>query len=140
MNKLVTRNHLFDDFFRDFPHGYFVRPLHGEPLPNQIKLDIKEDPKAFTVMAELPGVNRDAIEVHIEGDTVSVSAEVAQQDEQRSDERILRSERYFGSVARTLRLPQEVDEANAKARFENGVLTLTLPKRGSRAGQKLAID
>lgn len=140
MNKLVNRGHLFDDFFRDFTPGYLIRPLHGEMLPEQIKLDVREDPKNFTVMADLPGVSRDAIHVHIDGDMLSVSAEISQQDQQHKDEKILRSERYFGSVSRSLRLPAEVDEGSARARFENGVLTLTLPKKSSGGGQRLVIE
>ncbi|MBI3284223.1 MAG: Hsp20/alpha crystallin family protein [Burkholderiales bacterium] len=140
MNKLVSRGHLFDDLFRDFSPGYYIKPLHGEALPNQVKVDVKEDQKCFTVVADLPGVNREAITVEIDSDTVSISAEMSQQDQQSEDERVLRNERYFGSVARSLRLPQEVDEANAKARFENGVLTLTLPKKGASGGQRLVIE
>lgn len=140
MSKLVSRGHLFDDFFRDFSPGYLIRPLHGENLPEQIKLDLKEDPKNFTVIADLPGVSREAIQVQIDGDMLSVSAEISQQDQQNQDERVLRSERYYGSVARSLRLPQEVDEGNAKARFENGVLTLTLPKKIFGRAQRLVIE
>lgn len=140
MSKLVSRGHLFDDFFRDFSPGYLIRPLHGENLPEQIKLDLKEDPKNFTVVADLPGVSREAIQVQIDGDMLSVSAEISQQDQQNQDERVLRSERYYGSVSRSLRLPQEVDEGNAKARFENGVLTLTLPKKIFGRAQRLVIE
>ena len=58
MNSLVTRGSLFDDFFKDFAPGFYVRPLHGDglPAPSQIKVDVKETEGGFTVQAEVPGV------------------------------------------------------------------------------------
>lgn len=133
MNRLVTRNSLFDDFFREVP-GFFVRPLHGDPLPETIRLDIKEAGNSFVVSAEVPGVSKENIHVDIDGNEVSIRAEVKQEDAQTEDERVLRSERFFGAVARSISLPAEIDESASKARYEHGVLTLTLPKK-SRSGQ-----
>ncbi len=133
MNRLVTRNSLFDDFFREVP-GFFVRPLHGDPLPETIRLDVKEAGNSFVVSAEVPGVSKENIHVDIDGNEVSIRAEVKQEDAQTEDERVLRSERFFGSVARSISLPAEIDESASKARYEHGVLTLTLPKK-SRSGQ-----
>lgn len=133
MNRLVTRNSLFDDFFREVP-GFFVRPLHGDPLPETIRLDVKEAGNSFVVSAEVPGVSKENIHVDIDGHEVSIRAEVKQEDAQTEDERVLRSERFFGSVARSISLPAEIDESASKARYEHGVLTLTLPKK-SRSGQ-----
>lgn len=133
MNRLVTRNSLFDDFFREVP-GFFVRPLHGDPLPETIRIDVKEAGNSFVVSAEVPGVSKENIHVDIDGNEVSIRAEVKQEDAQTEDERVLRSERFFGSVARSISLPAEIDESASKARYEHGVLTLTLPKK-SRTGQ-----
>ncbi len=133
MNRLVTRNSLFDDFFREVP-GFFVRPLHGDPLPETIRLDVKEAGNSFVLSAEVPGVSKENIHVDIDGNEVSIRAEVKQEDAQTEDERVLRSERFFGSVARSISLPAEIDESASKARYEHGVLTLTLPKK-SRSGQ-----
>ncbi len=132
---------LFDDLFRDLAPSYLVRPLHGDPLPQQIKMDVKENPDNFVVQAELAGATKDDIHVTVDGPVVSLSAEVKQLDEQRDNERVLRSERYFGSVSRSVRLPVEVDETAAVAKFDNGVLTLTLPKKTVVQGaRKLRID
>ena len=142
MNHLTSlRTSLFDDLMRDFAPGYLVRPLHGDPLPQQIKIDVKEDAEKFVVHAELPGVARDDIHVQIEGPVVSLTAEVRQHDQKTEDERVLRSERYYGSVARSIRLPVEVDEGQALAKYDNGVLTLTLPKKAqAQGGRRLRID
>jgi HSP20 family protein len=142
MNALMTRGSLFDDFFRDMAPGFYVRPLHGDalPTPAQIKVDVKESEKAYTVQAEVPGVSKQDIHVGIEGNVVTVRAEVKQQDSQTQDEKVLRTERYYGAVARSFQLPQDIDEANAKAKYDNGVLTLTLPKKQAGAAQRIAIE
>jgi HSP20 family protein len=142
MSSLITRGSLFDDFFRDMSPGFFVKPLHGEPLPNpgQIKIDVKESDGAYTVSAEIPGVRKEDIHVTVEGGMVTVRAEVKQEDKQTQDDKVLRSERYFGSVARSFALPQDIDQAQAKAKYDNGVLTLTLPKKQGNGSQKLRIE
>mgnify|MGYP001207979157 FL=1 len=83
MNSLVSRGSLFDDFFKDFAPGFYVRPLHGDglPAPSQIKIDVKEDDAAYTVRAEVPGVPKEDINVSIDGNVVSLRAEVRQHDE-----------------------------------------------------------
>lgn len=99
MNGLMRRgsNNLLDEFFREFTPGFFVQPLHGDPLPVQIRVDVQEGKDAIVVQAELP-------------------------------------------VARTLQLPADIDEAKAKARYENGVLKLTLPKKAGGRLQRLTVE
>lgn len=144
MNALMRRKthapSVFDEFFRDFAPGFFVQPLHGDPLPAQIKVDIHERDDAFELQAEIPGVKKEDIQVEIDGSLVSLQAELRQEDS-RKEGRSLRSERYYGSVSRMVQLPTEVDEANAKARYENGVLRLVLPKKAdTRSQRRLAIE
>ena len=142
MNALVSRSGLFDDFFKDFAPAFYVRPLHGDalPEPSQIKIDVKEDDAAYTVHAEVPGVPKEDINVSIDGNVVSLRAEVRQHDEKKEGEKVLRSERYFGAVARSFQLPVDVDATQAKAKYDNGVLTLTLPKKQGNKTQRLTID
>ncbi|HMN21157.1 MAG TPA: Hsp20/alpha crystallin family protein [Ottowia sp.] len=142
MPSQLMRSRLFDDFFNDFAPGFFVKPLHGDPLPRpaQIRIDVTENGNAYTVQAEVPGVAKDEINVSIDGNVVTVSAEVKQQDTQTSDEKVLRSERYYGAVSRSLQLPADIDQAGAKAKYDNGVLTLTLPKKAAGGSQRLAIE
>lgn len=131
---------LFDELFRDFAPGYYIKPLHGDALPAQIKVDVSESKDAYTVKAEVPGVSKEDIHVSVEGGVVTLSAEVKQEDRQTQDEKVLRSERYYGSVSRSFQLPQEVDVGAAKAKYENGVLALTLPKKSQASSRRLAID
>jgi HSP20 family protein len=137
MNALTRRGGLFDEFFRDFAPGYFIQPLHGDPLPSQIRLDVQERDGAFEVQAEIPGVKKDDIRVEIDGSMLSLHAEVRQEDRQEGGGgRPLRTERYYGAVSRTVQLPAEVDETQAKAKYENGVLRLTLPKKQEARSQR----
>jgi HSP20 family protein len=140
MNSLITRSSLFDDFFRDVAPGFFVKPLHGEPLPEQIKVDVKEIEGGYAVQAELPGVAKEDIYVDIDGSVVSLRAEVKQQDRQIEGERLLRSERYYGSVSRSFQLPVDIDESKAKAKYDNGLLQLTLPRKATSTSQRLSIE
>ena len=142
MNSLVSRGSLFDHFFKDIAPGFYVRPLHGDslPAPSQIKVDVKETEGGYTVQAEVPGVPKEDIHVSVEGNVVSLRAEVRQLDQKTEGEKVLRSERYYGSVARSFQLPADIDAGQAKARYDNGVLTLTLPKKLNNAAQRLNIE
>ena len=125
-----------DDLFK----GFFVRPVLFEGQPQmQIKMDLKEDDKAYTVHADIPGVKKEDIHVSIEGNQVSISAETKVEKEEKKGEKVLRSERYVGKVARTFTLAHDVDEAGAQAKYSDGVLELTLPKKAVTAARKLAI-
>lgn len=142
INPLVSRGGLLDEFFRDVAPGFYVRPLHGGALPDpaSIRVDVKETEKEYCVQAEVPGVSKEAIQVTIDGDVVTLRAEIKQEDTQTKDEKVLRSERYYGAVSRSFQLPTEIDQTAAKAKYDNGVLTLTLPKRLGVGGQVLTIE
>ena len=135
----ITRVDPFDDLFR----GFFVRPVDVGGQPQQapsIKMDVREQEGNFLVHAELPGVKKEDIHVIVDGNQVSISAEVKQEKETRDGEHLLRSERYFGKVSRSFQLGQDIDDAKAVARFNDGVLELTLPKRAGSPNKRLAIE
>ena len=142
MNPLMPRGTLFDDIFKDVAPGFYVRPLHGDnlPAPSQIKVDVKEDETSYTIHAEVPGVPKEDIQISVDGAVVSLRAEVRQHDQKKDGEKVLRSERYYGSVARSFKLHQDVDASRAKARYDNGVLVLTLPKKVGGNIQRVTID
>jgi len=126
-----------DDLFK----GFFVRPALLESQPQmQIKMDVKENDSAYTVHADIPGVKKEDIHVSIEGNQVSISAETKVEKEEKEGEKVLRSERYVGKVARSFTLAHEVDDAKAQAKYSDGVLELTLPKKAVTAAKKLAIQ
>ena len=125
-----------DDWFRGF-----LRPalLEGRQQM-QIKIDLKEDDKAYTVRADIPGVKKEDIQVSVDGNQVSISAETRSGKEEKEGEKILRSERYVGKIARSFTLPHEVDDAQCQAKYSDGVLELTLPKKAAASAKKLSIQ
>jgi HSP20 family protein len=135
-------NELVDDLFKGFlvrPLGFEGRGDGGVQLP-RAKVDVAEKNGAYLVSAELPGVKKDDIHVTIDGAQVTLEAEVKQEKEASKDERVLHSERVYGKVMRSFTLPQEVDEGKAQAKFENGVLELTLPKKAAAQRKQISIQ
>jgi len=138
----VTRfdplNELVDDLFK----GFFVRPVafegRGEAL--RMKVDVAEKNGAYVVSAELPGVRKEDIQVTIDGAQVTLSAESRREKEVQEDERLLLTERSYGKLTRSFSLPQEVDEAKAEAKFRDGVLELTLPKKAAASRRQISIQ
>jgi HSP20 family protein len=126
-----------DDLFR----GFF-RPVRGtdRTTPVAVKVDVTESDKGYVVHAEIPGVSKDEIQVAVEGNQVTIAAEVKRNNEPKDGERVLRTERYYGAVYRSFTLPSELDEANSEAKYENGVLELKLAKKPAVAGRKLTIQ
>lgn len=118
----------------------FFRPVPMEKALPQVRMDVKEDEKAYTVHAEMPGVSRDDIHVTLDGNTVSISAELRKTAEQKEGERVLCRERSVGRVSRSFALEHEVDEAAAQAKYQDGVLELTLPKKVAAAARRLTIQ
>jgi HSP20 family protein len=109
-----------------------------EPAPT-IKMDVAEDDKLYTVKAEIPGVAKEDIAVSVDGNLVSISAEVKREKEEKEGEKVLRTERYYGTVARSFTLPTDVDMGTAEAKYDGGVLTLTLPKNAGAKSTKLDV-
>lgn len=125
----------------DMLKGFFVRPALFEGQPQmQIKLDLKENDNAYTVHADIPGVKKEDIHVSIDGNQISISAETKMEKDVKEGEKVLRSERYSGKVARSFTLAHDVDEANAQAKYSDGVLELTLPKKVTNSAKELAIQ
>ncbi len=136
----LTRLDPFGDL-DDLLKGFFVRPVAFEGQPQmQIKMDLKENDTAYTVHADIPGVKKEDIHVSIEGNRVSISAETKIEKEEKEGEKLLRSERYVGKVARSFTLAQDVDEARAQAKYSDGVLELTLPKKAAGSVKKLTVQ
>ena len=140
----VQRWDPFDDI-DDLFKGFFLRPMRMEPSeaggqPVRIKIDVKEDDKAYVVHAEVPGVKKEDINVTVDGAQVTLAAEVKREKEATENDRLLHTERSFGKVTRTFTLPQELDEAKVEAKFRDGVLELALPKKAAAQRKAIAIQ
>jgi HSP20 family protein len=131
----LTRIERFDEFFPEM-FRRLAQPLRfSEEAGTDIRVDVSETDKDYLVRAELPGVKKEDIRVTVNGNFVSIAAEVRKEKEEKSGSRVLLKETYFGSMSRGFSLPQDVDSKNVVAKLDDGVLKLTLPKRegaGSR--------
>ena len=138
----IARYNPLDDAFDDLFRGFFVRPISYEGAGGaaQFRVDVSENDNAYTLRAEIPGVKKNDINVSIDGDTVAVSAEVKNEKDVKDGERVLRSERYYGKVYRAFTLGQPVDEALAAAKYADGVLELTLPKKAAVQAKRITIQ
>jgi len=138
----ITRYSPFEQAFDDLFRGFFVRPvsLEGPAGAAQFRVDVSENEKAYTVRAEIPGVRKEDISVTIGDDTVAISAEVKNEKEVKNGERVLRSERTYGKVYRAFSLGQAIDEAGTSAKYLNGVLELTLPKKAAEQAKRVTVQ
>jgi HSP20 family protein len=125
-----------DELFR----GFFkpVR-VEGAPTPVMIKMDVTETDRGYLIHSEMPGVKKDDIDVAIEGNEVTITAEVKQEWEKKEGDRLLRNERYFGNIYRSFSLPAELDQSACEAAYENGILELKLVRKAAAPGKRLAI-
>jgi len=125
-----------EDVFRSM-----MRPWRYESAeaPPRIRLDLAEMDGAYTVRAEIPGARKEDIDVRIEGNLVTISAEMKKEWEEKKEGRVLRSERHYGQASRSFTLASPVDESKADAKYENGILELTLPKKSAAATRRLAV-
>ncbi len=136
--KGITRLNPFrdiDDMFK----GFMVRPVLRDLEP-EIKLDVSEDDKNYTVRAEIPGVAKEDIKVAVDGNEVSISAEVKKEKEEKEGKKLIRSERYYGSMYRSFTLDHDLDADATKAKYADGVLELTLPKKPGSAGKEIKVS
>ena len=124
------------DIFREFSMMPSLRGLEPE---TRMRVDVEEDDQNYIMKAEVPGVDKDAITVSIDGNTVSIKADM-REEKMDQNTSMIRSERMFGEEFRSFTLPQEVDDAKAQAKMENGLLILTLPKKSGAGAKKLAIQ
>lgn len=128
----------FDNLFRGIPVWLPSREARA-PTPTQFRMDVTENDQEYRVLAEMPGVKKEEISITINGNEVAVTAEVRHEKDVKNGETVLCAERYYGKIHRVFTLGQEVDDATAHAKYNDGVLELTLPKKAVAAAKRLAV-
>ena len=138
----LTRFNPFDETIDDLFRGFFARPVNFDAPAGaaQFRVDVSENEGAYILRAEIPGVKKQDISITIDGDTVAIAAEVKNEKEVSSGERVLRTERYSGKVYRAFTLGQPADETGASAKYADGVLELTLPKKAAAQVKRITIQ
>ena len=137
MSELIR----FDPFTDAFPDAFrtWARPLRNIEQQFDFKVDVSETAGEYKVHADIPGLKKEDINVSIDGNIVSISAETKRETEQKN-EKWLRTERQYGKVQRSFSLGQDIDSAQAKANYDQGVLNLVLPKKAGVASKQISVQ
>ena len=136
----LTRYDPIDQMFPDFFRRFALPMRLAEETPGEIRIDVTEKDKTYEVRAEIPGAKKEDIRVKVEGNFVSISAEVRKDKEEKSAGRVVLKETYYGSASRGFSLAHEIDAKAVVAKLEDGVLKLTLPKREGSSGKIIEIQ
>ena len=125
---------VFDDFDRTFFRG-FNRPehvLYGKNAAHMMKTDVKETEEGFEVDVELPGFKKEEIKLELNSGYLTISTEKSLEKKDEKKGRILRQERYSGTMQRSFYVGGGITEEDIKAKYENGVLSLLIPKKEAK--------
>jgi HSP20 family protein len=136
----INRHDAFGAVFDDLLKGIFTGPSENGAPARRMRIDLSERDGEYRLIAELPGLKKEDVNVQIEGDRVSITAEARDPENASQAERLLHGERHFGALARAFRLGEEVDESRAVAKLADGVLELTLPKKSPAASRKVTVQ
>lgn len=137
----LARVNVVDNTLDEMLRGFFVRPMNVEATaPVQLRIDVSETASGYTVLAEIPGVKKDDIQLAVDGNQIEISAEVRNGRALQDGEKVLRAERYCGKVHRAFALAHDIDDAATEARYVDGVLELKLPKKTSARLRRISIQ
>lgn len=130
---------MFDDFFAPFSTMGSIPRYTGDGTVSP-RLNVIETDKAFEIEAELPGVNKEDVKVAVDNQRVTIEAESKRDNTQNAGENVVYAERSSRKYVRSFMLPTDVDDTNAQARMENGVLILNLPKKQDTQAKRLTVQ
>lgn len=142
MSNLRVLDPAFSDSFDSALRRFFAPVALETDIPTlKMRIDVSERDNAYQVKADIPGVKKEDINVRIDGNVVQIDAEINREKETKGNgDKILRSERHWGSISRTFSLAQDVEDTKVVAKYVDGVLTLELPKKASTASKKIAVQ
>ena len=129
----IFRDNLFDDMFDfDFDKEFnrMMRPLYGKHAQNMMKTDVRETDNSYELDIDLPGFKKDEIIVQLDNGYLSISASKGlDKNEENKDGKYIRRERYAGAMNRTFYVGDNLTQQDIKAKFENGILKISVPKK-----------
>ena len=132
----IFGENLFDDDWFDFDRDFWGRknPLYGKNAKNIMKTDIREHDTGYELDVDLPGFKKDEINIELENGYLTISAAKGlDKDEQDKKGKYIRKERYAGAMQRSFYVGDAVTEEDIKAKFEDGILKLSIPKKDAKA-------
>ena len=131
----IFGENLFDDDWFDFDRDFWGRknPLYGKNAKNMMKTDIREHDTGYELDVDLPGFKKDEINIELENGYLTISAAKGlDKDEQDKKGKYIRKERYAGAMQRSFYVGDAVTEEDVKAKFEDGILKLSIPKKDAK--------
>jgi HSP20 family protein len=140
--RSATLSRGFDRFFDDGFERFFApaAQVAADDTPRSPALDVRESEQAYTVTLDMPGVAKEDVKVSIDGRHVSIEAKARKQEDVKDGDRIVYRERSICSYARTFKVASDIDQAESGAKLENGVLTLSLRKRGVASAAQISVN
>ena len=140
MTPSIFGENLFDDDWMDrFEKAFWgnTNPLYGKHAKNMMKTDVREHENGYEVDIDLPGFKKDEIQVQLENGYLTVSASKGlDKDQQDKKGRYIRQERYAGAMQRSFYVGDAVTQEDIKAKYENGILSLSIPKKDAKAEEE----
>ena len=139
MMPSIFGENLFDDVWEGFPFNNEQfwgkkNPLYGKHAQNMMKTDIRETDKSYELDVDLPGFKKDEITMKLENGTLTVSAAKGlDKDEEQKDKKYVRRERYAGAMSRSFYVGEHVAVEDIHPKYENGILSFTVPKKEQKA-------
>ena len=142
MSNLRLLDPAFGDGFDAAMRRFFSPAVFESEVPQlKMRIDVTENDKAYNVKADIPGVKKEDINVRIDGNVVQIDAHSQGEKESKGNgDKVLRSERYYGTISRTFSLAQDIDDAKVVAKYENGVLSLELPKKAAADARRIQVQ
>ncbi len=125
---------VFDDFDRSFFRGFpqTDRVLYGKNAARMMKTDVKETEEGYELDVELPGFRKEEIKLELNSGYLTISTEKSLEKKDEKKGKVLRQERYSGTMQRSFYVGGSITEEDIKAKYENGVLSLAIPKKEAR--------
>lgn len=132
----IFGENLFDNWMDDFDRYFWnnTSPLYGKHTKNMMKTDVREHDNGYELDIDLPGFKKDEIQVQLEDGYLTVSAAKGLDKDQKDKKgRYIRQERYAGAMQRSFYVGDAVIQEDVKAKYENGILSLSIPKKDAKA-------
>lgn len=141
MSRLTHYTPFSTEPFSDMLQGFF-RPISTrlEDSSPRMDIDVNEVDGKYEIKADIPGMEKKDIEIEIDGNIITISARKERQSDVKEGNRVVRQERFWGEARRSVSLPGAVDESQAKASYDKGVLSVSLPKKGGAGNRRLEIE
>lgn len=124
----------------DMLNNLRLSPWANTEAESNIRIDVSETDDAYMVKADIPGAKKEDIKINVEGNQVTIQSETKKEQEEKKEGKVVRCERYYGQQSRSFTLAQDVDETKAEAKYQDGVLQLTLPKKPGSASKQISIQ